>query len=82
MSDALAARIEAIREHINAAYAEAQAIAQAIAQAVDTLDPDTLGEDLEESAREVIDALADAGRALIGTDEPLASALHHARRLP
>lgn len=78
MSDALAARIEAIREHINAAYAEAQAIAQT----VDTLDPDTLGEDLEESAREVIDALADAGRALIGTDEPLASALHHARRLP
>lgn len=78
MSDALAARIEAIREHINAAYAEARAVSEA----VDTLDPDTLGGDLEESAREVIDALADTGRALIGTDDPLASALHHARRLP
>lgn len=78
MSDALAARIEAIRKHVNTACAQARAVAQE----VEVLDTGDLGDDLEESVREVLGSLADVHRALIGADQPLGSAIHHAKRLP
>lgn len=78
MTTTIAARIEALRDQLHAAGREAWAIAEA----VDMLDADTLTDTTEASLREVIDSLADLHRALIGTDELVESAIHHARRLP
>lgn len=78
MSEAIAARIAAVQAQLSAVHVELRALAEL----VDMFDADTLDAATEESVREVIDSLADAGLALNGADEPLNTAAHHARRLP
>ena len=78
MNDAISARITAMQTQLTAVHTELRALAEL----VDMLDADTLDAETEDSVREMIDSLADAGRALAGADEPLQAAVHHARRLP
>ncbi len=78
MSEAIAARIEAVQAQLTTVHTELRALAEL----VNMFDPDTLDAATEISVREVIDSLAGAGLALNGADEPLSAAVHHTRLLP
>ncbi|QDC17462.1 hypothetical protein F1734_26025 (plasmid) [Rhodococcus ruber] len=77
MSNALAARIEAVRGLLREAERAARVIAEDVDRTRAGLDPVD-----QPVAVEVIDSLADMGLALDGADAALDSAVRHARLLP
>lgn len=70
-------RIEDVRSKLNSAYRDVQELSKL----VDMLEYDDAPADTQAAIREVLDSLADINRAIVAADDPMESAIHHARKL-